>query len=56
MMTTSVFGVVAAENLGYARVDIEEAIARGDAGCRVVVNLEPHVDSASSGPEFYRTP
>jgi len=41
MMTSNVFGVIAAENLGYARVEIEAAIARGDEGCRVVVHLKP---------------
>ena len=41
MMTSNVFGVIAAENLGYAKVSIEEAIARGDRGCRVVVWLRP---------------
>lgn len=39
MMTSNVFGVIAAENLGYAKVSIEQAIARGDAECRVVVYL-----------------
>lgn len=38
-MTANVFGSITAENLGYARVRIDEAIARGDAGCRVVVDL-----------------
>lgn len=41
MMTSNVFGSIAARNLGYARVQIEEAIARGDPGCRVVVHLKP---------------
>lgn len=41
MMTSNVFGRIAADNLGYAAVDIEQAIARGDAGCRVVVKLRP---------------
>ena len=41
MMTSNVFGRIAAENLGYARVSIEEAIARGDSGCRVVIDLDP---------------
>lgn len=36
-MTANVFGHIAAENRGYARVAIEEAIARGDGRCRVVV-------------------
>jgi predicted ArsR family transcriptional regulator len=38
-MTANVFGHIAAENLGYARVGIVEAIARGDGRCRVVVSL-----------------
>ena len=37
MMTSNVFGSIAAENLGYAKVVLEQAIARGDSGCRVVV-------------------
>lgn len=39
-MTANVFGHIAAENLGYARVGIEEAIARGDARCRVIVSFK----------------
>jgi predicted ArsR family transcriptional regulator len=55
MMTTNVFGHIAAQNLGYARVDIEAAIARGDAGCRVVVHLRPSDDQApGDAPEFFR--
>jgi predicted ArsR family transcriptional regulator len=38
-MTANVFGFVVAENLGYARVEIPESVARGDNGCRVIVNL-----------------
>jgi predicted ArsR family transcriptional regulator len=41
MMTSNVFGVIAAENLGYAKVAIEQSIAMGDPGCRVVVYLQP---------------
>ena len=40
MMTSNVFGAIAAENLGYAKVELQEAIARGDDGCRVVVHIE----------------
>ena len=39
MMTSNVFGSIAAQNLGYAKVVLEETIARGHAGCRVVVHL-----------------
>lgn len=47
MMTSNVFGVIAAENLGYARVDLEKTIAQGHGECRVVVHLRPQPDSAS---------
>jgi CheY-like chemotaxis protein len=43
MMTSNVFGGIAAENLGYAKVVLEQAIARGDSGCRVVRSL-PRVE------------
>lgn len=49
MMTSSVFGHVAADNLGYARVDLEETIARGAPGCRVVVYL----DEGDAGIEYH---
>ena len=47
MMTSNVFGSIAAEDLGYARVVLEETIAAGAAGCRVVLYLKP---SASAVP------
>ena len=56
MMTSNVFGAIAAENLGYARVEITAAIARGDPGCRVVVHLEPDTEAGDSpGREYYRS-
>jgi len=55
MMTSNVFGSIAAENLGYSKVVIEQAIARGDAGCRVVVYLKPTPESQSaSGREYFQ--
>ena len=56
MMTSNVFGVIASENLGYAKVVLEETIARGDAGCRVVVHLR-RTDEAerSDGREYLRS-
>ncbi|WP_018148160.1 methanogen output domain 1-containing protein [Henriciella marina] len=52
MMTSNVFGTIAANNLGYANVVIEKAIARGDTGCKVVVNLvQP--DEAPEGREYF---
>lgn len=53
MMTSNVFGYITAENLGYARVQIDEAIARGDAGCRVTVFLTPTADD-SGAREYFR--
>lgn len=56
MMTSNVFGVVASENLGYAKVSIEEAIATGGNGCRVVVYLQPTEESeAADGREYFKT-
>ena len=40
-MTSTMFGAIASDNLGYARVAVERAIARGDAECRVVIRLRP---------------
>ncbi|MCS7468794.1 methanogen output domain 1-containing protein [Stieleria sp. ICT_E10.1] len=54
MMTSNVFGMITAENLGYAKVEIQEAIARGDAGCRVVVYLQQSPESRSAdGREYF---
>ena len=55
MMTSNVFGSIAADNLGYAKVVIEEAIARGDAGCRVAVYLKPTPQAeAVKGREYFK--
>ena len=55
MMTSNVFGSIAAQNLGYAKVVLEQAIARGDAGCRVVVHLKPTEQAqAAPGREYYK--
>jgi predicted ArsR family transcriptional regulator len=56
MMTSNVFGSIAAQNLGYAKVGIEQAIARGDSECRVVLYLKP--DEAADQPdgrEYFRS-
>ena len=57
MMTSNVFGVITADNLGYAKIDLEETIARGDPGCRVVIYLNPDSDSARDAPgrEYFGT-
>jgi predicted ArsR family transcriptional regulator len=53
MMTSNVFGHIAADNLGYARVELQETIAQGHPGCRVVVHLKP-TEEASDGREYFR--
>lgn len=54
MMTSNVLGAVAADNLGYARVELEETIARGYPGCRIVVHLRPSPDArAGPGREYF---
>jgi|SRR6185503_5275764 len=54
MMTSNVFGNIAADHLGYARVVIDRAIARGDGECRVVVHLKPVADGSAQGREYYK--
>lgn len=54
MMTSNVFGSITADNLGYAKVVIEEAIALGDPGCRVVVHLKPSAEAdMAEGREYF---
>lgn len=40
MLTSNIFGMMAANAVGYAAVDLEQAIARGAAECRVVLHLK----------------
>ncbi len=54
MMTSNVFGSIAADNLGYSKVVIEQAIARGDRECKVVVYLKPTPEAlAAQGREYF---
>ncbi len=55
MMTSNVFGSIAAENLGYARVELQQTLALGAPGCRVVVHLEPDDEASSLGREYFPT-
>lgn len=56
MMTSNVFGVIAAENLGYAKVVLEETIALGHGGCRVVVYIKPSANTnTAEGREYYQS-
>lgn len=54
MMTSNVFGAIAAENLGYAKVVIEQAIAQGHPECRIIVHFEPTpAADESDGREYF---
>lgn len=54
MMTSNVFGVITAENIGYAKVALKETIAEGARGCRVVVYLTPSEEANSeNGREYF---
>ena len=50
MMTSNVFGHIAAEAKGYARVELAETIASGHAGCRVRVHFRRW---SGSGREYF---
>ncbi|MFN3430641.1 MAG: methanogen output domain 1-containing protein [Candidatus Sericytochromatia bacterium] len=55
MMTSSVFGGIAARNFDYAKVELKERIALGHAGCTVVVHLQRTPESeAAEGQEYFR--
>ena len=55
MMTSNVFGTIAAQNLGRAKVVLEQTIATGAPSCRVVVHLQPSAEaSAAQGRDYFR--
>ncbi|HEY9878656.1 MAG TPA: methanogen output domain 1-containing protein [Leptolyngbyaceae cyanobacterium] len=55
MMTSNVFGSIAAENVGYAKVELQETIALGASGCRVTVYLKPTPEAEESqGREYFQ--
>ncbi len=56
MMTSNVFGVIAAQNLGYAKVALERTIAEGHGECRVIVYLKPssEADQDLAGREYFK--
>lgn len=57
MMTSNVFGAIAAENLGYAKVSLEKTIANGHGGCTVVVYLQDTEESRDAeGREYFDMP
>ena len=53
MMTSNVFGRMAAENLGFAHVRIDESIARGDRRCVVSIRFDEEAPARSIGGRSY---
>ena len=55
VMTSNIFGAIAADNLGYARVELQETIARGAQECRVVIYLQPNESfDEFTGQEYFK--
>ena len=52
MITSNLFGRIAADNSGYARIALPEAIARGDNRCRIVIDLRPGTGE-EEGREYF---
>jgi predicted ArsR family transcriptional regulator/anti-sigma regulatory factor (Ser/Thr protein kinase) len=51
-MTSAVFGGIAAHNVGIAAVSLDERIAVGDHGCRVVVHLGEQARAAQRAHHY----
>lgn len=55
MVTSSIFGVIVAENMGYAKVELQEKIVKGQPSCWVVVHLNPTSEAeAAEGREYLK--
>ncbi|MFN6512929.1 MAG: methanogen output domain 1-containing protein [Nostoc sp. CreGUA01] len=55
MMTSNVFGTIAANNLGYAKVELQDTIAKGGCECRVVVYLKLTQEAEDvEGREYFK--
>ena len=55
MIIANVLGVIAAENLGYSKIVLEEAIVQGVPRRQVVIYLKPTLEAeAAQGREFFQ--
>lgn len=55
MMTSNVFGTIASQNLGRAKVVLQQTIAAGSPTCRVVIHLKESAEfHAEEGREYFR--
>lgn len=56
MMTSNIFGTIAAENLGYAKVVLDKTIAQGDAECLITIYLQETSDCMDlEGQEYFKS-
>ncbi len=56
MMTSNVFGAIAADNLGRAKVSLEQTIAEGASGCRVTIYLKQTAEAeAATGRQYFES-
>lgn len=55
MMTSNVFGSIAADNLDYSKVELNETIAEGDGRCviTIYINQSPESENAN-GREYFK--
>jgi predicted ArsR family transcriptional regulator len=53
MLTSNIFGRIAANAVGYAAVDLEQTIARGDGACRVILHLK-RMELGPDTREYFR--
>lgn len=54
MMTSNVLGSIASRELGYAKVELQETIALGAPGCKVVLYLKPGPEAdLAEGREYH---
>ncbi|MBE9206464.1 transcriptional regulator [Nostoc sp. LEGE 06077] len=55
VMTSNIFGAIAADNLGYARVELKDTIARGAKECTVIIHLKPSEEVEEfAGQEYFK--
>ncbi|BDI15163.1 hypothetical protein ANSO36C_09650 [Nostoc cf. commune SO-36] len=54
VMTSNIFGAIAADNLGYARVELQDTIARGAQECKIVIYLQPSEELDFTAQEYFK--
>lgn len=53
MMTSNVFGNIAADSNGYAKVTLSKTIAQGDPGCHITVYFTPSDEANNAEGRVY---